>query len=218
MIKASDIVCTAHQPNFLPGCSVMDRVRRADLVIWLDGAQYERHSFVNRNRFSDGSWMTVPVSDDQTFAPIGDVRIADPGGRQREKIARTLEMTLGRLAAPFATELRRPYPKLVGLNLALLDQLMKTLGIHTAQRHQTFIDIEPPISVVSDDDTQIALVRDRYADLAARLGATVWLSGPGRHHGDVERFAARGIRIEYTQWAGANPCALEYLRPQAVAA
>lgn len=217
-MTAADVVVTAHQLNFAPGLSVMDRVRRADVVIWLDRAQYTRHGFVNRNRLSDGAWLTVPVSEADTFVPINRVRIADPTGRAREKIARTLEMRFGRLAAPFAAELRRPYVLLAGLNHGLISRMRHALGIHTAEAFQSFLDPEAPIEVVTEDEAAVGRVRDRYADMAAQLGATVWLSGPGRHHGDKERFLERGIRIEYTEWAGANPCALELLNVGRLAA
>ena len=83
---ASDVVVTAHQMNFLPGVSVIERVRRADLVIWLDETQFERHSFVNRNRLRPaGSWLTIPVQDGDHFAPINRVRIADPDGSARRE-------------------------------------------------------------------------------------------------------------------------------------
>lgn len=217
MIKASDIVVTAHQLNFLPGRSVMERIRRADMVIWLDGAQYVRHSFVNRNRFSDGAWMTVPVNDADTFAPINRVRIADDTGRAREKIARTLEARLGRLAAPFATELRRPYLLLAGLNHALLGHMFQALGIQASEWAQTFLDPYPPAPVVTEDEEEVAAVRERYAMMAAQLGATVWLSGAGKHHGDLATFSEHGIRLEYLEWPHANPCALETLALKAAA-
>lgn len=217
MIKASDVVVTAHQLNFLPGRSVIERVRRADMVIWLDGAQYVRHGFVNRNRFSDGSWLTVPVNEHDTFAPINRVRIQDPNARAREKIARTLEARLGRLAAPFAAELRRPYLLLAGLNHALLGHMFQALGIQTAEWAQTFLDPDPPAPVVTENEEEIAALRERYAMMAAQLGATVWLSGAGRHHGDPGTFAAKGIRIEYMDWPHANPCALETLALKAAA-
>jgi hypothetical protein len=116
----SEVVCSMHQLNFLPGASVIDRLRRADVVVWLDGAQYVRHGFVNRNRFPDGHWMTVPVNEHDTFSPINRVRIADPGGRACAKIARTLEHRLGAPRRPYAAELRKPYRLLAGLNHALI--------------------------------------------------------------------------------------------------
>ncbi len=219
MIKAGDVVCSMHQLNFLPGCSVVDRLRRADIVVWLDGAQYVRKGFVNRNRFSDGSWMTVPVNEHDTFAPINRVRIADETGRRREKVARTLEMRLGDAAAPFAAELRKPYRLLAGLNHALATRLFDVLGVEVEHKFQTFLDPEHSVPVVTDDAVHASRVRDRYADMAWQAGATVYLSGPQALHGDVQTFAERGIRVEYTDaWSGPNPCALELLNDRRLAA
>lgn len=212
-------VVTGHQLNLLPGLSVIERIRAADVVIWLDAAQYVRHSFVNRNRLADGQWMTIPVCEHDTYAPINRVRIADAQGRAREKIARRLEHELGAAAAPFAAELRKPYRLLAGLNYALLQQLFRALDIRTAQVFQSMLDPHHPVPVVSDADEDIEPVRERFADWAHQLGGTVWLSGPSKHHGDAARFLELGIRIDYFDFSGPNPSALELLRsPSAVAA
>lgn len=208
-MTGSDVIVTAHQLNFLPGRSVMERVRRADIVIWLDTTQYVRHGFVNRNRLSDGAWMTVPVNEHDTYAPINRVRISDENGRKREKIARTLEMRLGPVAAPFAAELRKPYQLLVGLNHGLMQHLLGRMGARVEQTFQSFLDTQHAVPAVSEDEEELVPVKERFADMAAQLGATVWLSGPGRHFGDERRFQERGIRIETFRWEGPNPCALE---------
>lgn len=211
------MIVTAHQLNFAPGLSVIERIRRADAVIWLDAAQYVRHSFVNRNRLADGSWMTIPVDEHDTFAPINRVRIADPTGRKREKIARRLEHEIGDAAAPFACELRRPYEMLAGLNYALIQCLFKTLGIEVAQTFQSLLDPHHAIPVWEQDDVEMPPVKERFASMAAQLGATVWLSGPSKHFGEEWRFAARGIRIETYEHEGPNPSALELLRAKVAA-
>jgi hypothetical protein len=211
------MIVSAHQLNFLPGCSVIERLRRADAVIWLDAAQYVRHSFVNRNRLADGAWMTIPVDEHDTFAPINRVRIADPTGRAREKIARRLEHELGDAAAPFAHELRRPYEMLAGLNYALIQRLFQALDIHVDQTFQSLLDPHHAIPVWTEDDSEMPPVKERFADMAAQLGATVWLSGPSRHFGEEWRFAARGIAVQTYQHEGPNPSALELLRDRVAA-
>jgi hypothetical protein len=211
------MIVTAHQLNFAPGLSVIERIRRADVVIWLDAAQYVRHSFVNRNRLSDGQWMTVPVAECDTYAPINRVRIADPTGRAREKIARRLEHELGDAAAPFARELRRPYEMLAGLNYALIQALFEVLDIRVEQHLQSMLDPGHAIPVWSESDEPMLPVRERYADMAAQLGASVWLTGPSRHFGEEWRYAARGIRVETYEHEGANPSALELLRGRVAA-
>ena len=91
--------------------------------------QYERHGFVNRNVLADGTKMTIPVAEHDTFAQINRVRIGDPTGRGREKVARTLEHKFGAAGDTFAEELRRPYRQLVGLNAQLLRLLFDEIGI-----------------------------------------------------------------------------------------
>lgn len=212
------MVVSAHQLNFLPGVSVIERCRRADAVIWLDRAQYARHSFVNRNRLTDGAWMTVPVNEHDTFAPIDEVRIADPGGRKREKIARHLEHHLGALAAPFAVELRRRYELLAGLNHALIVRLFDALGIRVEHHFQSMLDPLHAVPAWSNDDDDLAPIRERFAEMAAQLGADVWLSGPSRHYGAPEAFARHGIRIDhFDDFTGPNPSALELLRERVAA-
>ena len=213
------MICTAHQLNFIPGCSVIERIRRADAVIWLDEAQYVRHSFVNRNRLNDGKWMTIPVDEHDTFAPINRVRIADPTGRAREKIARRLKHELGAdLAAPFALELRRKYELLAGLNYALIQRMFDALDIHVEQHFQSMLDPGHAVPVWSEDDSDpMVPVRERYADMAAQLGAEVWLTGPSRHFGEEWRYAARGIAIDTYEHVGPNPSALELLREKVAA-
>lgn len=211
-ITADDVVVTAHQLNFMPGCSVIERVRRADLVIWLDETQYEAKSFVNRNRLADGTPMTVPVNAHDHYAPINRVRIADPTFRARAKAAKTLELKLGPAAAPFAAELRRPYELLAGLNQALIETLLAELGIRVAQRFQSMLDRTHALPVWSDTEAQLEPVRERFAAMAAQLGGTVWLSGPGGHHCGEEKFAEHGIRVVTYRHEGANPSAVELVR------
>lgn len=221
MMTGDDVVVTAHQLNFLHGCSVIERVRQADIVIWLDETQFERHSFVNRNRLADGTAITIPVSRHDHFAPINRVRIADPTGRAREKVARTLELALGDAALPFAAEIRRPYQLLAGLNQALVEQLLRALDITVLQRFQSHLDLAHALPVVSDDERQLRPVRARFAEMAAQLGATVWLTGPGGHHCGEHVFAEHGIRVETFAWEKGrpNPSAIEMVAArQAVAA
>lgn len=205
------MIVTGHQLNTLPGVSVMRKVANADAVIWMDQMQYRRHSWVNRNKFSDGTMFIIPVAEHDTFQPINEVRIADPTGRFREKAARTLENKLGvERAAPYAREIRRPYRLLAGLNARLLRLLMGDLGIQTEEHFQSHL------GAGRYDDTSEGL-----AEMVAELGGTVWLSGPsGRNYLAEEPFLERGIQVRYFQFDGPdNPTAVELLkRPAAVAA
>jgi hypothetical protein len=211
------VIVTGHQVNFIPGCSVMEKVRAADVCIWMDAMQYERHGFVNRNRFSDAdesSWITVPVFEEDTFAPINRVRIADQLGYQRKKIARTLEHRIGaKNAAPYVAELLKPYKLLIGLNWQLLRRLCDDLEIKTAHHFQSHLDSGHAVPVVSEHESELVPARERLAMMVEEIGGTVWLSGPsGRKYLDEAPFYERGIQVEYFDFEGPNPSAITRLK------
>jgi hypothetical protein len=199
------LIVTGHTPNLLPGVSVMAKIRAADVFIVMDDMQYEAKGFCNRNRFSGGSWMTVPVASKDVFKPFRDVRIADPTGRAREKVARTLEARMGARAAWYATILRGRDERLIDLTTCLLAQMCSDLDIESQWLDQS--------------DLAAGAYRDVSEGLAAmvaEVGGTVWLSGPsGRKYLDESPFAARGIEVRYHVHEGPNPCALELLTKEA---
>ena len=216
----SDVVATGHQVNFLVGRSVVQKIAAADIFIACDEFQFVRHAWVNRNRLADGTWLTVPVNEHDTFAPINRVRLADSPVRWREKLARTLEHRFGDLADPFAAQVRRPWRLLVGLNAALLDLLLDGLGIYPEWVFQSHLESGRHWGpVVGDDPWDLTPVSEKLAAMTAEVGANVWLSGPsGRHYLDERPFTARGIEVRYFDFdEPSNPCALELLRAEVTA-
>jgi len=183
----------------------MERVAAADAVIWMDTMQYECYGFVNRNRFTDGAWMTVPVDSRDLFAPINRVRISDPTFRVRRKITKTLRYALGEAAEPYAGELLKPHGLLVGLNYQLLRLLLADLRIETAQHFQSHL----AAGTGEQPD------RERLAMMVEEIGGTVWLSGPsGNRYLNETPFHERGIEVRYFDWPEGtpNPSAIEGLR------
>jgi hypothetical protein len=206
-------VVAPHQPNLLPGVSVITKLAAADVFIACDEMQYQRFGFTNRNRFGGEQWMSVPVNHEDLFAPINRVRIADPRGAKREKIARTIEQKMGEAGKGFAAELRRPWRLLVGLNMALLHRLFDAFEIKAEivlQSHLESGRYFGPLTSDSRDD--LVSVSERLAAMTAEVGGTVYLSGPsGRNYLDETPFEERGIAVEYWAHDGPNPCALEVL-------
>jgi hypothetical protein len=201
------MIVTGHQLNLLPGISVIEKIKAADAVIWMDQMQYARHGWVNRNRFADGTTFTVPVAEHDTFVPINEVHIADPTRRFREKAARTFEHKLGDAGAVFAAQFRRPYRMLAGLNHALNRELLEGLRIRREEHFQSMLGSG------RYDDTSEGL-----AEMVAEVGGTVWLSGPsGRNYLDERPFYERGLLVRYFDYQGPNPSAVELLRERVAA-
>lgn len=200
------MIVTAHQPNYLPGLSVIEKISSSDMVVWLDEAQYTKGGWTNRNRMPDGSWLTVPIVRATDGLPINRVRIAEHD-QWRYKHVKAIRQHYG--ADEVCDEIFRPYGLLIGLNLAIL----RLLTDPAKWQFQSHLDGGHAVTAVSDDRAALLPISERLAMMVAEVGADVYLSGPsGFRYLDEEPFRRRGIHIDYFSWTGPNPCALEILR------
>lgn len=207
-------VVTAHQLNFIPGASVMEKVRAADIVIWEDELEFTR-GYEHRNRLPDGRWLTVPVEYGSVGEPLNRVRIApkaDDGKGWRGPMAAKIRRAWpGAVGEEVAREIEVPHRQLLGLNHALMEVLIRALGIDTRQRYQSLLE-------AGHDWPGTHFNSHRLAAMVEEVGGDVYLSGPsGRSYLSEEPFADRGIEVRYFAWPhAANPCALS-LAQEAIA-
>src|SRR5258705_13660021 len=74
--------CVINQPNYLPWRGYFHQIQKADVFVFYDDVQYDKHGWRNRNRIKTAQgtqWLTVPVSAPGNVArglPINEVRIA----------------------------------------------------------------------------------------------------------------------------------------------
>lgn len=213
------VVVTAHQrpqPNYLPGLSVVEKVRDADAVVWLDEVQYTHGGWSNRNKVG-GAWLTVPIQRTTNMASFNEVRISEH--RQwRLRHSRTLLQCYGNAAEPLVAEIERNFRLLVGLNLACLRVLCAGLEIDTPWVFQSHLDGGSAVRATSDEQTELLPISERLAMMVEEVGGDVYLSGPsGRNYLSEEPFHERGIEVSYYEWSRENPCAVGALSSYAVA-
>ena len=199
-------IVSAHQSNFLPGLSVIEKIESADAVIWLDEVTYSPHGWTNRNRMPDGSWLTVPVMSGAMHEPLNRVRISDHRDWRREH-CKTLRQHYGHSTDAICEEIQRPYRLLIGLNLACLQILLSDSD--ASWHFQSHLDGGRAVTAISDDKVELAPISARLALMVAELGGDVYLSGPsGKNYLDETPFHDLGIQVDYWQHTGDNPCAV----------
>jgi hypothetical protein len=185
------------QSCYIPWKGFFDLVGRAGLYVVLDGAQYAKRHWHNRNRImtANGSmWLTIPVSTKSRFEqPIDEVGFAEPWA---EKHWRSIELAYRR--APYfageAPALKALYEeagrldRLTDVNELFLRALMARLGVATR--------------LARDGDFSPEGRRtERLLDICRKAGATHYLSGPSaRDYLDEEPFRAAGISVEWMQY------------------
>ena len=115
------------QPGYLPWLGFFDQMRRADVFVYYDDVQYDKHGWRNRNRIKtqDGpQWLTVPVRHGgQGFPRIIDVEIDGRTPWARKHVA-SVRQAYAR--APF---LQRYLPELEEL-------LQRQVGASGGSRHR----------------------------------------------------------------------------------
>jgi hypothetical protein len=189
------VIVSLNQPAYLPWLGYFDRIAASDLHVVLDDVQYEKNSFINRNkvRTAAGScWLTVPVKASGNFRDlrIDNLRIVnDP--RWSRKHWRTIEQNYcrARYFADhrdfFAAVYSRQLDKLIDLTTMINAYLLRAFGIRTRLLRSS----------------SLALVERKSAlvlEICRRVKALIYLSGPlGRAYLDCSSFAQAGIEVEF---------------------
>lgn len=189
------MIVSINQPAYLPWLGYFDRIAASDLHVVLDTVQFEKNSFVNRNKIRTAkgwTWLTVPVSTGGQFGnlPINRLKIAADAPWARKHWS-TIEQTYGR--APWFAEHRAFFAGLYGREWGHLLDLMNEL---TGYLLRAFAIKVPLVSATTIPTS--AAKSDLVLEICRRVGATVYLSGPlGRHYLNAASFEDAGIEIVY---------------------
>jgi len=193
------MIVSIHQPAYLPWLGYCDRVARSDVHVVLDHVQFEKNSFVNRNRVRaavGACWLTVPVRTAGRFGALAirDVEI-DNTSDWRRRHWHTLVQNYGKAphfgdhAEFLESTYAQAWTQLAPLCAALAEHILAALDIRTPR--------------VNSSELGVGGRKDELIlNICRRLGATTYLSGAlGRNYLNPARFAEHGIEIVYQDYA-----------------
>ena len=185
------------QPSYIPWRGYFDQIRRADLFIFYDDVQYDKHGWRNRNQIKNAQgkqWLTIPVHSAGVTQgiPIKDVRI-DQGKPWAKNHLKALTISYNK--APYF----KKYLPLLESFYDRRDEFIADFTIETTMvltrelgnQHTRFMRS----SALDRIDGQKT---DRLIQILKRVGATHYISGPSaRDYIEQEKFADANIRLEY---------------------
>jgi hypothetical protein len=207
-------VCAIHQPNFFPWLGYFDKIRRADVFVFLDDVAYPKSgsgmgSWTNRVRIAiDGkpAWVRCPLRREHGTQPIRAVRI-DDSQPWRRKLLRTLELNYGRSPGYVAAiDLLKPLIEnsrdaLADFNMNAIETIATALGLRCEFVRQSQLGVE-------GQATQLLI------GLAKATGADTYLCGGGADgYQEDELFPAHGVRLVYQDFKAAPYGAPERFHP-----
>ncbi|MGH7277510.1 MAG: WbqC family protein [Candidatus Rokuibacteriota bacterium] len=186
-----------HQPQYLPWLGYLAKRAAADLFVYLDTVQYEKHGWQNRNRIKthEGArWLTVPVHA-RLGTTIHDITI-DTRQPWRQRHRNAIEeayrgATHGQRYRQGLDDLYgQAWATLVGVAIASADWLAAAFGIGTPTALASAFALE------ADDATE------RLVALCQAAGADTYLAGrDGATYMDLRQFEKAGISVLFQRYS-----------------
>jgi hypothetical protein len=188
------------QPSYIPWRGYFDQVRRADLFIFYDDVQFDKHGWRNRNQIKTAQgkqWLTIPVYSRGVTGgiPINQVKIdwSKPWAENHLK-ALTFAYKKAPCFASYAPWLDSVYSRhddlLADFTIRLTIEIAREIG----NAHTRFMRS-------SDIPGIIGRKTDRLIQILQGVGATHYISGPSaKDYIESEKFEAVGITLEFMEY------------------
>lgn len=189
------MIVSINQPAYLPWLGYFHRVALSDLHIVLDHVQFEKNSFVNRNkiRTADGwCWLTVPVITKGQFGNL-NIRSLEINNSidWRKKHWNSIKQNYAKTPffdqyAPFFESIyEREWAHLAELCDEMNKYILKELGIETP--HKLSSDMNPEMTK-----------SDLVLELCGKVGAKTYISGSlGKGYLEEDKFRDAGVTVLY---------------------
>ena len=198
-IRAAPRLCAIHQPNFFPWLGYFDKIRRADVLVFLDAVDYPRPgsdgmgSIVNRVKIEvQGREYAVgaPLQRAPLGTPINAILI-DDSQPWRDKFLRTLAMNYARAAnfkpamALIEPLIHHAEPRLAAFNIHAITTIARHLGLGARLVRQSELAVQGAATALLIEITKAA-------------GCRAYLAGGGAGgYQEDTLFADAGIDLVY---------------------
>jgi hypothetical protein len=109
------MIVSIHQPAYLPWLGYIHKINLADTFIFFDTTQFEKNSFINRNKIKTPNgpiWLTIPVKLKNHFEKeIRQIETANQDWREKHWQAIEMNYKKAKYWEQYADELGKLYQK-----------------------------------------------------------------------------------------------------------
>lgn len=202
------MICSIHQPNYLPYLGFFEKAYKSDIFILYDTTQFKKNDWQNRNKIcvSNGwQWISLPVL--HNFGQkIFEVKIKDPQ-KNLIKNWRSLQVTYSR--APFFKQYSQSFEEIYNSGMELLSELNCSIITKVAGHLglETKFIRSSQLPAIDTTSTQ-ALI-----DLTKLVEADTYISGgEGINYLDMELWKSTGLKIMFQKYH--HPTYKQFNNPQ----
>jgi len=189
------------QPSYISWRGVFDQIQKADLFIFYDDVQYDKHGWRNRNQIKTAQgkqWITIPVHSKGVTdgIPIKDVRIdwSKPWAKNHLKA-----LTFAYAKTPYFASYVPWLDSVFGRRDEFLADFTIWLTIEIARKignnHTRFMRSSEIVGIEGQKT-------DRLIQILQHVGASHYFSGPSaRDYIEQEKFDTAGIGLSYIEYS-----------------
>ena len=191
------MILTIHQPAYLPWPGYFHRLMLADTFVFFDNTQFEKNSFINRNKIKNprgAPWLTVPVSlKGHLEKEIREIEISGQAWRKDHWQAIELNYKKAKYWNKYSEKLKKfyekPYSNIAEACFAQLKMFAEMLGVETK-----IIGASELKKFDSKKD-------DLVLDICKELSADLYISGSqGKGYLDLEKFKTQGVKVYFQDY------------------
>lgn len=195
------MVISVHQPDYLPYLGFFDKMKKSDIFVIFDDAQFKKGIVHNRQRVRTNqgwTWLTIPVK--RALRPINETEISyESGNNWAQHHWNVIENSYKK--APYfekyAPEFKKFYDSptartLADFNIPIIEWL--------ADKFEIKLKIRPfPINTELNMESKNA--SELLAKLAEYFKADTYLSGKnGPLYLEMKYFEEHGIKVEFQEF------------------
>lgn len=190
--------CVILQPSYIPWRGYFHQIQKADIFVFYDDVQYDKHSWRNRNRIKTQTgtqWLTIPILSKGIITnstPINEIIIDSNQGDWRKKHLKTLQQSYQK--APFFAQ----YEKLLTDFYSRNDKYLADFTIDFTIALAKELGITKTKFVRSSEIAATGKKTERLLSILQKIGATHYITGgAARDYLEEEKFVELGITLEY---------------------
>lgn len=190
------MICTIHQPNYLPYLGFFEKAYNSDIFVLYDTTQFKKNDWQNRNKLCTGNswqWISLPILHD-FGQKIMEVKIKDPG-KNLAKNWRSIKVIYGR--APFFKEYAPAYEDIYNSDIELISELNSKIILTAAGQLglKTKFVKSSKLPDITTTSTQ-ALI-----DINRHVNADTYISGAeGINYLDMDLWNSSGLKIIFQKY------------------
>jgi hypothetical protein len=191
------MIISINQPAYLPWLGYFHRIGLSDMFVYFDTTQFEKNSFVNRNKIKTSQgplWLTVPVKLKGHFnKKIKEIEIADQSWQRKHWDTIIMNYKKAKYWKDYSEALEsfynRKYKYISDLCYKELVLFNKLLGLKTK------------IIKTSELAPSKAHKQDLILEICKSLNSNSYISGAlGRDYLDLKQFNKNNIKVYFQNY------------------